>query len=175
MRGPRPIICAALCLLLAGGGAARQKSGRSAAAGVPTVAFCDLVNNPELYDGKVVRVRAFYRVGFEWSQMYCAECVDGETSTWVEFEDEMCRGSKEPKDDRTSSVVFVGKFYGSGRGYGHLNAYRFRFVVSCVEKSKTVLKSSPHPLSLRERDPESFNRMRCEAGAPRPQARGAGH
>ena len=174
MRRRALIACAALCLVLTGASALQRGGKEPTATEIPTVSFCDLVRNPKLYDGKVVRVSAFYRIGFEWSQMYCADCAERDESTWVEYEDEgeMCRGSKEPKDNRTSSVVFVGKFYGSGGRYGHLKAYKFKFVVSCVEKSKTVLKNSYHPLALRDSYPEDFKRVHCAADTPKPQARG---
>jgi hypothetical protein len=48
-----------------------------------TVTFCDLVRNPEKYTGRVVTVRALYRVGFEWSELYCPECRN--QRAWLEF------------------------------------------------------------------------------------------
>ncbi len=38
-----------------------------------TVTYCDLMRKPEQYSGKVVRVSAIYRYGFEWSELYCLE------------------------------------------------------------------------------------------------------
>ena len=37
--------------------------------------FCDLVRNPEKYNGEEITVRATYRYGFEWSQLYCLDCA----------------------------------------------------------------------------------------------------
>jgi hypothetical protein len=42
----------------------------------PQVTFCELVSNPELYNGKVVTVRATYKYGFEWQMLYCLDCLD---------------------------------------------------------------------------------------------------
>ncbi len=51
---------------------------------IPTVAYCDLVREPALYDNKVVRVTANYFVAFEGSIMRDFAC-DGK-DTWVEFD-----------------------------------------------------------------------------------------
>jgi hypothetical protein len=48
----------------------------------PAVTFCDLVSNPEPYNGKEVTVRAGYKYGFEWSYLYCLTCKD---RVWLEF------------------------------------------------------------------------------------------
>lgn len=40
------------------------------------VTFCDLVRNPEKYNGQEVKVRATYRYGVEWSEQYCLDCLD---------------------------------------------------------------------------------------------------
>ena len=48
------------------------------------IAFCELVRNPELYNGKVVTVRATYKYGFEWSMLYCLDCLD-KGKAWLEI------------------------------------------------------------------------------------------
>lgn len=120
---------------------------------IPTVAYCELIHNAEKYDGKVVRTNATYRFGFEWAEFYCLDCWDGEHRTWVDYEDELCPKSKKIKGNnfrgRTVNVQVVGKFYGAGRmGYGHMNAYRYKFVVSCMERAKTIWNDSFVPSSL---------------------------
>lgn len=118
---------------------------------VVTVDYCDLLRKPELYDQKLVRIQAVYRYGYEWSELYCPDCLT-EGSTWVDFEEsfETCTKSEVAKKiadngfkGRTVIVVMVGKFYGSGGGHGHMNAYRFKFLVSCVERAKIILNDSP--------------------------------
>jgi len=55
---------------------------------VPTVAFCQLLRNPDSYDGKEVRFRATYRYGFEASEFFDPGCFGDEKFTnWVEFDD----------------------------------------------------------------------------------------
>src|SRR4051812_43393690 len=48
------------------------------------VSYCDLIKNPELYDGKEVTFRGTYRYGFEWSELYCLQCR-GIGKTWLEI------------------------------------------------------------------------------------------
>jgi hypothetical protein len=42
----------------------------------PQTAFCDLLRNPEKYNGKEVTVRATWSKGPEWSELYCLGCPD---------------------------------------------------------------------------------------------------
>jgi hypothetical protein len=46
----------------------------------------------------------------------------------------------------TISVVFVGRFFGSGGGYGHMGAYPYQIVVSCVEMANILGKPGPAEL-----------------------------
>jgi hypothetical protein len=85
---------------------------------VPTVAYCELMQHPELYDQKTIRTKAIYRYGYEWSQLYCPNCLTlGDT--WVDFEEsiKLCTKSTVSKKigdngfrGRTVEVLIVGKF-----------------------------------------------------------------
>jgi len=116
-----------------------------------TVSYCDLIQNPAAYDRKIVRTNAVYRFGFEWAELYCLNCYDGNHRTWVDFEDELCRGSKRIKAHgnigRTVAVQIVGTFYGSGGRYGD-GGYHYKFVVRCIEGAKTLANDSPSPRML---------------------------
>ena len=119
---------------------------------IPTVTYCDLVRDIEKYKDKTVRLRAIYRFGFEWSNIYCLECLGIESSsTWLDFADEMCDGSKKIKGNgfagRTVRVQVIGKFF-TGGSYGQLGDAPNKFVVSCVEKVKTIAKDSSVPQAL---------------------------
>jgi hypothetical protein len=48
-----------------------------------SVTFCDLVRNPDKYDGQEVSVRTTYRYGFEWQELYCLDCKDT-GKAWLE-------------------------------------------------------------------------------------------
>lgn len=120
-----------------------------------TVAYCDLVRNPERYDQKLVRVSAVYRYGYEWSELYCLECAT-EAKTWIDFDESFSSSTKASIrkklgdngfKGRTVLVTMVGKF-DAGGGYGHMGAYRFRLLVSQVEKADVILNDSPSPNAL---------------------------
>ena len=126
---------------------------------VPTVAFCDLIHNPKLYDKKIVRITAIYRYGYEWSQLYCLDCIDA-GATWVELDDSFATNTNSKLANkigengfrgRTVRVVAVGEFYGSGGGYGHMGSYRYKFRISRLEQATIILNDSPIPAKLPKR------------------------
>src|SRR2546423_4455605 len=56
----------------------------------PTVRYCDLISNPDAYDGKQIRLRAEYESAFEASVFADSKCVkrwDPKKLIWVEFGD----------------------------------------------------------------------------------------
>lgn len=118
--------------------------------------FCELVERPEKYDGKIVRVKAIYRSSFELSEVYCPECYDSRKRVWAEFTEmsDRCLKSKETKRLKKGStllVVFVGEFQAAESNYGHSNAYRFQLDVKCIGSSKILSKSKPLlPSELKE-------------------------
>jgi hypothetical protein len=133
---------------------------------VQTVAFCDLIRQPELYDHKTVRVTAIYRYGAEWSQLYCLDCITA-GATWVDLDDSFAKNtdSKLAKKigengfrGRTVRVVAVGEFYGSGGRYGHMGSYRYKFQMSRLEQATIILNDSPIPAKLPKK---VLKRARC--------------
>lgn len=113
------------------------------------VNFCDLLKNPKDYSAKLIRVKATYRYGFEWSDLYCSNCLD-KGIVWIDFTDSFEIDSKKrfrkkikySEDGRTVNVVFVGKFFSNG-GYGHLGGYKLKFVAQRIEAAQIIYKSSP--------------------------------
>jgi hypothetical protein len=131
----------------------------------PTVSYCDLMRSPERYRGKVVRVSAIYRYGFEWSELYCLECVS-EARTWVDLDESFVSSTKAKlrkkigphgAKGRTVGVTLVGRF-DVGGGYGHMGAYRFRLMVDRLEDAKVILDDSPSPSALPK---EVLSRIHC--------------
>lgn len=132
-------------------------SARSAARGDVhiTVDYCDLIHNAERYNGNLVRVSAVYRYGFEWSELYCLECVN-EPRTWVDLDESFVSSTKSGLrkkigyngfKGRTVKVTMIGRF-DVGGGYGHMGAYRFRLLVNRLEKADVILNESPSPNAL---------------------------
>jgi hypothetical protein len=126
--------------------AARIQAQTNQSAPVPTLSYDELMRNKEAYFGKIVRLKAFWNYGFEWSSL-CgeADCRNAEVKAWLELldEDDLCKGSKAQLKkgstkhfNNSAQVVFVGKL-ASGT-FGHLGAYSYQFTVSCVEKLKKL-------------------------------------
>lgn len=112
--------------------------------------FCALINKPNAYDGKNVMVRATYRYGFEWQEIYCLECR-GLARTWLEFLD-LPKDSerilkKFPKDNGTVTATFTGIFQSSQGPFGD-GGYRFRILVKEISQAEVVAKSGADPNSL---------------------------
>jgi hypothetical protein len=157
-----------LAVLLLSGGCATSlpPSGQGSPAmldGIPLVNYCDLMAAPKVYFNKEVRLRAVYRWGFEWQQVYSTRCLDG-PNTWVEFaSDQGCPETivhEGPvKDDgssdsnlemsgQTLGVVFRGRLTGWGSGYGHLGAFATEFQVTCMEEMTLLDLQSYYPTAL---------------------------
>ena len=128
-----------------------------------SVEYCELVKNPEKYDGKEVTVRATYRYGFEWSEIFCLDCRDI-GKTWLEIGDVTKKSEKTlkkfPKDDGTINALFTGKFESSKGSYGD-GGYRFRFVLKEISQAKLLTKSGADPKQL----PDDTRKKVCAAAA----------
>src|SRR5262249_52876486 len=135
--GCKPVLVAVIMIVLSL--INHGQTGKSS--DIPTMSYCDLVRNSREFDGKIIRVRGAYRVGFEWAELYCSNCSERAEKTWIEFSEEECPKSKKIKGDRIVNVTFVGKFQ-TGQLYGHENGYKHQLVVTCVEAAETVIKTS---------------------------------
>lgn len=96
-----------------------------------TVTLCELLRNPNEYNGKVVTVRATLRFGFEWSQLYCLDCLESGRA-WLDLpsdleEDQISRKAlkKLPREAGIVNLTVQGVF-SSGGTYGHENGYQFQ-------------------------------------------------
>lgn len=108
------------------------------------VSYCELVGNPTAYSGKLVRVRAIYRYGFEVERLETPECCASRAEkVWVEF-GELSRASKRqlkkaPKDAGLAIGTFIGRFETHGP-YGHLG-HPYKLTILEVEG----IEHSAHP------------------------------
>lgn len=132
-----------------------QEKTESQSGNTQTVDYCALRKNPEVYNGKSIRVRGIWERGFEVSAFYDKACFDdsyyARHETWVEFfRREICSDK-----DNTSAIVktflsgkaggelevtLTGVFRGSKDrgGFGHLGGYNFQIDVSCIEEAKLL-------------------------------------
>ncbi len=127
-----------------------------------TVEYCDLIKNPEIFDGKEVTVRATYRYGFEWSEIFCIECRDF-GKTWLEIGYITKKSErvlkKLPKDDGTVNAVFTGTFESSKGPFGD-GGYRFRFLLKSISDVDLVTKSGADPEQLPDKERKKVS-MQC--------------
>lgn len=124
----------------------------STIATAPTVAFCDLMRDPDSYDQQVIRTRAVFFRNLENQRLEDPACPNEAGYVWVEFtpsyvhtdealkkklHETVCAGAPCPAG--RARVIVVGRFDGPSEGpYGHLDEYRFRFSVIRLEQVDQV-------------------------------------
>jgi len=105
-----------------------------------SVTFCDLVRDPDKSYGKELSVRATYKYGFEWEELYCLDCKE-KGKTWLELIPANLDKASEkalnrvPKGAGIVNVTVQGIFV-SGGHFGHLNGYPNKFVASKVSRNE---------------------------------------
>jgi hypothetical protein len=115
------------------------------------VSYCELVQKPMDYDGKKVAVRASYRYGFEWQEMFCMRCRAAR-KTWLEFEAGAAAGvrhalAKAPHDQGTLNATFYGIFRGVRGPYGD-GGYDFKFDLTSATAVEVVSRQGWVPERL---------------------------
>lgn len=126
---------------------------------VPTITFCDLIQNPDLYHGKEVRFRARYFANSEVGVFGDANCTTKENGTWAEFDGTSIKASSKSeiyqkveeqilcgrcgadKDWRETEMLVTGIFDASDTGHGRLGKYRFMVMVRSVEEISDTEKT----------------------------------
>jgi hypothetical protein len=110
------------------------------------VSLCDLVRDPERYEGKPVVVSATFQLGYESEEIYCLGCTNW-GRIWVEFGNETAADKIRVDESQlipgcAFDVIFSGSFYATGKRYGHLNSFRYKFVVESVKRAKLILNNA---------------------------------
>ena len=115
------------------------------------VPFCDLARDPDSYDEKIVRTQAIYFYNSENVALYNPTCGIDDVDAWAvhdasykvsaemekRLEEIFC--STRPCPSGKASVTVVGRFHApDGKGYGHLNGYRFLFEIMRIEQAERV-------------------------------------
>ena len=119
----------------------KKRNNSSDTQAISSLSYCELIKSPGRYEGKLIRIKASWQFGFENTFLHDKACPE-RPQAWLEFVDDKqaCPKSKENRDapgkhDKGADVTVVGRLYGPGR-YGHLGAYEFKFVVTCMEEIK---------------------------------------
>ena len=152
IRKVRFLVLLTTCLFFANSVLGQRATAIEGNAVIPVVDFCDLVQNWQTYDQKTIRVKAVYRYGQYWNELFCPGCnrddrisfeisADFETKTPKKFRKRI----KHSDRGRTLNVVVVGKFFGTGN-FGHRGALRFALIVDAIEDAQIILEDSPYLL-----------------------------
>lgn len=109
---------------------------------IPTLSYGELIAKQDEYIGKQLRVFGYWFIFFEASALHSPTDPQRKNAAWVDFGDP-CKESDGKLNSIGKdfigdvSVVFVGKLE-TGRRYGHMGGYKYRFVVDCVEQIKKL-------------------------------------
>ena len=141
----------------------KHKPGIKSSNRTPTVAFCELITHPELYDKRIVRTTAISAVGVESQVLYDPQCSTPETRTWATHDAAWSKADKKLQaaylallfDENNgrfprgrsgrAKAILTGRFEASNKnGYGHLNQYRFQFSMMGLEKVERVPEDVPY-------------------------------
>ena len=138
------------------------KSVASQTDSIPTVDFCDLTVHPELYAGKLVRVKASIVSWWESSYLYNVKCETAEQKIHdgldCDGEKECARLGKEvygvinknQRADKNKSafrayVTLIGRLSNpSESGFGHLNTFKFEFGIKKIEAASPMPADIPY-------------------------------
>ncbi|MBA2731972.1 MAG: hypothetical protein H0U54_03660 [Acidobacteria bacterium] len=157
------LMLCAMALAASGEAQRKHKPGIKPSSKTLTVAFCDLIRHPELYNKKVVRTEAISAIGIESQVLYDPQCSTEETRTWVIHDPAWEKADKKLQAayfallfDKNNNriprgrsgrarVVLKGRLEASNKdGYGHLNQYRFQFAIMGIEKVERVPEDVPY-------------------------------
>jgi hypothetical protein len=119
---------------------------------VKTISYCQLIQNPRAFDGKLVRVRALYETDFEKMALTAPACATPISMTWMDFDAawesrtgwRLRHAINGVKWRVQTDVVVVGKFK-SGGFFGHNGMYLFLLQVYKVEAVKPSGSFRPLP------------------------------
>jgi hypothetical protein len=120
--------------------------------GAQTTAFCEVLNHPETFNNKTIRIRALYETDFERAALTGPSCDTPIPTTWVQFNERWesrtgwrVRHSLANQKWRVQmDVVFIGVFRADGH-YGHMDMYPFLFEVYKVEAVRPSGNFRPLP------------------------------
>lgn len=131
------------------------------------ISFCDVVNQPDRNNQKIIRTRAILVQSLSASvdggelYLYSQSCNQSDKYVLVEF-DQAYNANKQTQSTLEryvsqnnnrgvgrSEIVFIGRFDNAKKsGFGHLDAWRYRFVIVDIENVKSVSKGVPWPKQI---------------------------
>jgi hypothetical protein len=128
------------------------KSTDKEIANAQTISYCEVIDHPEKFNNKMIRVRVLYKTDFEKSEITSTSCDLHIPISWVTFEPQWEHRTKRQVRHAISNtswrnpmeIVVVGVFKSDGP-YGHMGMYQFLFEVYKVESVKNVNTAGLEP------------------------------
>jgi hypothetical protein len=138
------------------------------ASGTRAVEICELLRHPQKYTEVKLRIKAIYRYGFEWSELYTLKCPDVADKT-VLFEasrEKICAapGPLDQMDSagmggRTFGIIAVGRLVKLERRGSNNCCADYKFVADCLESAESLDKTGQIPGALAPEDRERILRF----------------
>jgi hypothetical protein len=135
----------------------------SSASPQPTMTFCELIQHPEKYNGQLVKVRATWIYGYEWTYLHCLDC---DAQVWLETEqlDEESKKAIKHMPKWTGIVnVDVEGVFETGRTFGHMNGYKYQLKAEKIANPTVLSKGTKAP----EKEREIERQFACGGTNPR--------
>jgi hypothetical protein len=115
------------------------------------VSFGELIGRPKDFDGKRITVRATYRYGFEWQELYCMPSRRS-ARVWLAIPTDLPKqiqntSKRLPKHQGTINAIFTGLFHGEPSAFGD-GAYQYQLDLEKLDQVEVVSKSGAVPDAL---------------------------
>jgi hypothetical protein len=132
--------------------------------------LCDLLDQPQGFDGKRVTVRASYRYGFEWQEIYCLQCRQ-RAKVWLAIPPVLPKAVQSslhrlPKDQGTVNATFTGVFHGKPSVFGD-GGYQYQFDLERMERVDVISHSGAVPDALQDHERAKLYQCRLQTPAHR--------
>jgi hypothetical protein len=112
--------------------------------------LCELIRYPEKYTGKLVKVRATWVYGFEWSYLHCLDC---QGLVWLDTSGLDALSEKTVRHTPKAGIVNIdveGVFQ-AGSAFGHQGAYKYELKAQTIANPAVIskgIKSSDKQLEI---------------------------
>lgn len=119
--------------------------------------FCELINNPSKFDGKIVQTQTILLSKSETAILYHRDCIDEKKQVWWEIKEISVNDKLAPFSNPDSAeykktgiirvdVEIIGQFkVKKNVGFGHLNSLNYLLEISEIKDVKNVDMNYPYP------------------------------
>ena len=127
------------------------------------IKFCELLRNPEPYNGKTVKVRATWVYGFERSYLHCLDCDDQVWLDTSELDEQSEKTVQHTAKGAGIVNVDVEGVFQAGGSFGHLNGYKYQMKARTLSNLAVLSKG----MKAREKELAIERNFACGGTNPR--------